>query len=90
MGDVGLKGAASEAGNPYDRNRIASTGWARWTPVSLGAIAAHLVGRAAITVANRQRLSGQQGVATTSIVKTLLTGAALTATGLPVTSARSR
>ncbi|MGH9272457.1 MAG: hypothetical protein ACRDZ2_14410, partial [Ilumatobacteraceae bacterium] len=81
MGDIGLNGAASAAGDPRDRNRIASTGWARWTPVNLGAIAAHLVGGAAITVANRGRLAGQHGVASTSIAKTVLTGAALAATG---------
>lgn len=81
MGDVGLNGAASQADDPKERNRIASTGWARWTPVNLAAIAAHLAGGAVITVANRGRLAGQQGVASTSIAKTVLTGAALAATG---------
>jgi len=81
MGDIGLNGAASEARDPKERNRIASSGWARWTPVNLGAIAAHLAGGALITVANRGRIAGQRGVATTSLAKTVLTGAALAATG---------
>src|SRR5262245_60216674 len=73
MGDVALNGAASTARTPQDRNAIASTGWARWTPVNLAAIGAHLVGGAAIVAANRKRIGGQRGVAATTIVKTALT-----------------
>ena len=80
MGDVGLNGAASTAADERERNSIASAGWARWTPINFGAIAAHLVGGVLITAANKGRLAGQRGVATTSIVKTAVTGAALAAT----------
>lgn len=81
MGDVGLNGAASSASDPAERNRIASVGWSRWTPVNLAAIAAHLAGGAVIVVANKGRITGQRGVATSTVVKTVLTGAALAATG---------
>lgn len=81
MGDVGLNGAASTAKDPAERNAIASAGWARWTPVNLGAIAAHLVGGIALTAANKGRLASQRGVAATSVAKTAVTAGALAATG---------
>lgn len=43
MGAVGLNGAAqSEGGTWQTTARIASSGWAKWTPVNAAAIAAHL------------------------------------------------
>ena len=39
MGAVGLNGAAGEVSDPPQRARVANSGWARWTPVNLGAIA---------------------------------------------------
>ncbi|MGI9028959.1 MAG: hypothetical protein ACR2HP_03100 [Ilumatobacteraceae bacterium] len=80
MGNVGLNGAASTATDPQERNSIASTGWSRWTPVNLGAIVAHLAGGAMLTVANKARVAGQEGVARTTLVRTAVTGAALAAT----------
>jgi hypothetical protein len=81
MGAVGLNGAAAEAEVPAERSKIASAGWARWTPVNLGAIAAHLAGAAVLTGGNRRRLLAQAGVGQASAVKTVLTGGALVATG---------
>jgi hypothetical protein len=46
-------------------------------PLNLAGIAAHLAGGAVLTGANKGRLTGQQGVAATSTVKTALTVAAL-------------
>ena len=80
MGAVGLNGAAAKASSANERAKIASTGWTRWSPVNLVAIGAHLVGGAALLGANRGRLAGQQGVATVSAAKTVLTAAALGAT----------
>jgi hypothetical protein len=80
MGAAGVNGAAAAVHEPTERLRVASTGWARWTPLNLAGIAAHLAGGAALTVANRGRLAGQQGVATASVVKAALTVAALGAT----------
>ena len=77
MGAAGLNGAAAAVQDPTQRLRVANTGWARWTPLNLAGIAAHLAGGAVLTGANKGRLAGQQGVAATSAVKTALTMAAL-------------
>jgi hypothetical protein len=77
MGATGVNGAAAVVQDPTQRLRVANTGWARWTPLNLAGIAAHLAGGAVLTGANKGRLAGQQGVAATSTVKTALTVAAL-------------
>ena len=81
MGAVGVNGAAAEAEAPSERSKIANAGWARWTPVNLAAIAAHLGGGVVLTTGNRGRLASQAGVGQASAIKTVLTGAALVATG---------
>jgi hypothetical protein len=80
MGAVGLNGAAGEVTDPPQRARVANTGWARWTPVNLGAIGAHVVGAAILTRTNRGRIAAQDGVARTSWAKAALTLAAVGAT----------
>jgi hypothetical protein len=80
MGAAGLNGAAAVVQDPTQRLRVANTGWARWTPLNLAGIAAHLAGGAVLTGANKGRLAGQQGVAGASRVKTVLTVAALGST----------
>ena len=80
MGAIGLNGASQEVSDPTDRSRVANAGWGRWTPANAVAIAAHLVGGAQLTRANKGRLAGQQGVASASAAKTALTAAALGAT----------
>ena len=77
MGATGLNGAAAVVQDPTQRLRVANSGWARWTPLNLAGIAAHLAGGAVLTGANKGRLAGQQGVAAASAVKTALTMAAL-------------
>jgi hypothetical protein len=77
MGATGLNGAAAVVKDPTQRLRVANSGWARWTPLNLAGIAAHLAGGAVLTGANKGRLAGQQGVAATSTIKTALTVAAL-------------
>jgi CBS domain-containing protein len=81
MGAVGLNGAAAAVDPADQRLRVANAGWARWTPVNLAGIAAHLAGGAVLLTANKGRLAGQPGVATATIAKTALTGLALAATG---------
>jgi hypothetical protein len=76
MGAVGLNGAAGAVEPADQRLRVANAGWARWTPVNLAGIAAHLAGGAVLLVANKGRLAGQRGVATATIAKTALTGLA--------------
>jgi hypothetical protein len=80
MGATGVNGAAAVVQDPTQRLRVANTGWARWTPLNLAGIAAHLAGGAVLTGANKGRLAGQQGVAATSTIKTALTVAALGST----------
>ncbi|MGW7312523.1 hypothetical protein [Streptomyces sp. NPDC054865] len=81
MGAVGLNGAAHDEGGTWaTTTKIASTGWARWTPVQAAAIAAHLVGSGGLLVVNAQRVAVQRGVAASTLAKTVLTGAALAAT----------
>ena len=80
MGAVGVNGAAAEVDQPAQRARVANAGWSRWTPVNLAAIGAHVVGSLALTGANKGRIAGQKGVATTSIAKTAVTAGALAAT----------
>jgi hypothetical protein len=77
MGATGVNGAAAAVEDPSQRLRVANTGWARWTPLNLAGIAAHLAGGVVLTGANKSRLAGQQGVAAASAVKTALTLAAL-------------
>ncbi|MEW2136626.1 hypothetical protein AB0892_08500 [Streptomyces sp. NPDC005409] len=81
MGAVGLNGAARSAvKEPVLASRIASAGWAAWTPVNAAAIGAHLVGGAGLLGANSARVAYQSGVGASTLAKTALTGAALAAT----------
>ncbi|MEU3726193.1 hypothetical protein [Streptomyces sp. NPDC031705] len=81
MGAVGLNGAAKGHSDSWrDNARIASVGWAKWTPVNAAAIGAHLVGTSGLLAANASRVATQQGVAASTLAKTVLTGAALAAT----------
>jgi hypothetical protein len=78
MGAVGLNGAAEEEGrDDVSSARIASTGWAKWTPVNAGAIGVHLIGALGLLAANSARVRYQKGVTASSVVKTALTLAAL-------------
>lgn len=76
MGAVGLNGAAASAKEPSERLRLAAFGWARWTPVQLAAIAVHGVGGIGLVLANRGRLTAQQGAKSNSVLKTVVTAAA--------------
>ena len=80
MGAVGLNGASSEVSDPTDRARVANSGWGRWTPVNAAAIGAHVLGALKLTTANKGRIVGQEGVASTSALKAGMTAAALGAT----------
>jgi hypothetical protein len=76
-GAVGINGAAAEVTERKERLRVANAGWNRWTPVNLGAIAAHLVGGAGLLYANKSRVASQKGVGASTVAKIVLTGAAL-------------
>ncbi|AXI84752.1 hypothetical protein G3I30_18635 [Actinospica acidiphila] len=81
MGAVGLNGAAQDEGSTEtSRDRIASSGWARWTPVNAAAIGAHLFGGGGLLAVNAHRVATQQGVGASTAAKTVVTAAALAAT----------
>ena len=80
MGAVGLNGAASDVPDSRQRGKIAADGWARWSPVNAGAIAAHLIGGLGLVLANRGRVRAQSGVTANTTVKTLVTAAAVATT----------
>ena len=76
-GAVGFNGAAADVSDAKLRLRVANAAWAKWTPVNLVGIGAHLVGGAGLLYANRSRVAGQQGVGASTVAKLALTGAAL-------------
>jgi hypothetical protein len=78
---VALNPAAGKAGDDSASGRVANTGWDRWTPVNAAAIGLHLAGDVGQLVGNKSRIGAQEGVATMAVVKTVLTAAALGATG---------
>ncbi|MFJ4872949.1 hypothetical protein [Streptomyces sp. NPDC088757] len=81
MGAIGLNGAAKDQGDTRTAtDRIASAGWARWTPVNAAAIGAHLFGSGGLLAVNAHRVVTQQGVISSTAAKTVVTGAALAAT----------
>jgi hypothetical protein len=59
---------------------VANAGWARWTPVNLAGIAAHVAGGAVLLAGNKGRLATQRGVAGATVAKAAVTGLALGAT----------
>jgi hypothetical protein len=80
MGAISLNGASSAVKDPKQRAQIVNAGWEKWTPANLAAIGSYVVGGTILTVANKGRLAGQKGVASTSLVKAGLTALALGAT----------
>lgn len=85
MGAVGLNGAAAQASDPAERLQLSSAGWARWAPVNAAAIAAHVVGGLGLIAANRGRVVAQPGARSNTVVKSVLTVAAV---GLTVYSGK--
>jgi hypothetical protein len=80
MGASGLeRGAAAADGKQY---QVESRAWAAWQPLQTAAIVTQLASGAALTVANRRRVLGQRGVASASIIRTGLMGAAIALTML--------
>ena len=80
-GAVGFNGAAADVDDPTQRARVANAAWARWTPVNAAAIGAHLVGGARLVQENKARVAAQSGTGAATAAKTLVTVAALGATG---------
>ncbi|HYY17852.1 MAG TPA: hypothetical protein VE864_03350 [Streptosporangiaceae bacterium] len=77
MGAVGVNGASRNVKDPAERAAVASAGWARWAPVSAAAIGAHAIGSIGIFLANRDRVRDQKGATANSVIKSVLTVAAV-------------
>ena len=77
MGAVGLNGAAAKAKDPAERLELSSIGWGRWAPVNAAAIGVHALGGAGLIAVNRSRLEGQPGARANTLVKAVLTVAAM-------------
>ncbi|WP_221349613.1 hypothetical protein [Streptomyces beigongshangae] len=81
MGAVGLNGAAESEGRSRTATaRIASSGWAKWTPVNAVAIGIHLFGSGGMLASDASRVATQPGAGSATVVKTVVTGAALAVT----------
>lgn len=77
MGAVGLNGAAAAVRDTEDRTRIAAVGWGKWAPVNAAAIAVHSIGGIALIAGNAGRVVGQKGARSNTVVKSVLTLAAM-------------
>ena len=77
MGAIGLNGASKDVKDPAERATIAAAGWTRWAPISTAAIGAHLVGATGLLLANRDRVRDQRGAGANTVIKTVLTAAAI-------------
>lgn len=76
-GVVAINGASNDISDRADRARVASAGWARWSPVAAASIGAHLVGGAGILWANRKRVGYESGVTANTVAKLVVTAAAM-------------
>jgi hypothetical protein len=79
MGAVGVNGAADTT-DREEKLSTAAAGWGKWAPFQTAAVAAHTVGGAGLLLANRDRVAQQKGVTANTVVKTLLTLAAIATT----------
>lgn len=81
MGAVGLNPAARVADTAGERSEIADRGWTTWGPVQGGAIGLHLLSGVAILADNRRRTLTHLPTTVGVVLKTVVTGAALAASG---------
>ncbi|MGB3827207.1 MAG: hypothetical protein WA962_00370 [Ornithinimicrobium sp.] len=77
MGAVGLNGATAEAASSKEALRLSSLGWGRWAPVNTAAIAVHVIGGLGLIGGNKSRLNRQLDAHTNTVVKSVVTAAAV-------------
>jgi hypothetical protein len=77
MGAIGVNGASKDVKDPTERAKVAAAGWARWAPISAAAIGAHLIGADGLLRANSDRVRDQKGAGANTVIKTVLTAAAI-------------
>ena len=76
FGVAGLNTAATEAGDRRSARRVASIGWAKWTPWQVAAVGVHAVGGIGLLITNRRRSRQQPGAHANNVVKMVVTAAA--------------
>ena len=76
FGAYGLNGAVRDISDPNDRAFVASSGWARWSPVTIIAIATHAAGGLGLILGNKGRLAAQDSAKVNTAAKLALTGVA--------------
>ena len=74
---VALNPASAKADSQTGTGAVANAGWDRWTPVNAAAIGVHVIGSVGQLVANKGRVTTQEGVLGMTVLKTGLTAAAL-------------
>ncbi|GAA5115656.1 hypothetical protein GCM10023339_23130 [Alloalcanivorax gelatiniphagus] len=80
FGAVGLNPASREPDTERERVEVSGTGWERWGPVQGAAIGLHLVSGLAILADNRNRVVGHPPTTGVTLVKTVVTAAAVAST----------
>lgn len=81
MGVVGVNRAVQDLSEPAERLAFVDQAWDRWTVPGALAIAAHLLGSAAMAWGHDSRLLARRGVPTQLLVRGGLSAAAVAATG---------
>lgn len=77
MGAIGLNGAAAQLDDPRQRAAASTAGWRRWAPVNAAAVGMHVIGATGLLITDFDRVRHQEGVAKSSAIKTIVTGAGL-------------
>lgn len=73
MGAVGLNGATGAASDPTERLRLSSLGWAKWTPVQIGAVGVHAIGGIGLIVGNKNRVAVDSETRVNTMTKAVVT-----------------
>ncbi|WP_375433551.1 hypothetical protein [uncultured Friedmanniella sp.] len=74
---VALNKAAGATSDSQSAGAVTNAGWDAWTPVNAAAVGAHLVGSVGQLSGNKSRIFSQKGVGAMSVVKTIVTAAAV-------------
>lgn len=77
MGAVAVNRAPDDVDDPVARGKFVNGVWRRWWPVNALCVGAHVIGSTRVASANTGRLVAQRGVGRTSVIKTIVTGAAV-------------
>lgn len=79
-GATALNPASREGDSSRERAEIADRGWGSWGPIQGASIALHLVSGVAILADNRRRARRHRPTQTATVIKTVLTAAAVAGT----------